>query len=152
MAHCVCVCVCVCKFFDKSSCSRQNAVEVKLEVPYSMYLYKAIVVSSICAGHVGQTSWQQWTIMHWCVWTLCGATCVSRMLRISLMQVIYILNLLLKTITNSWLGSQLCHWAWLRQGYWRYRNMIDWLIDILLVLTTNQARKPNFMANLPHGN
>ena len=21
------------------------------------------------------------------------------------------------------------HWAWLRQGYWRYRSLIDWLID-----------------------
>ena len=21
------------------------------------------------------------------------------------------------------------HWAWLLRGYWRYRNMIDWLID-----------------------
>ena len=21
------------------------------------------------------------------------------------------------------------HWAWLRQGYWHYRNSIDWLID-----------------------
>ena len=20
------------------------------------------------------------------------------------------------------------HWAWLRRGYWRYRNLIDWLI------------------------
>ena len=26
---------------------------------------------------------------------------------------------------------QLCHWAWLRRGYWRYRNLI-WLIDSLI--------------------
>ena len=25
-----------------------------------------------------------------------------------------------------WLSRQ---WAWLRRGYWRYRNLIDWLID-----------------------
>ena len=25
-----------------------------------------------------------------------------------------------------------CHWAWLRRGYWRYRNLIDWLIDWLI--------------------
>ena len=28
--------------------------------------------------------------------------------------------------TPIWL---LRHWAWLRWGYWRYRNLIDWLID-----------------------
>ena len=22
------------------------------------------------------------------------------------------------------------HWAWLRRGYWRYRNLIDWLISL----------------------
>ena len=26
------------------------------------------------------------------------------------------------------------HWAWLRQGYWRYRSLIDWLIDWLIDL------------------
>ena len=29
--------------------------------------------------------------------------------------------------TPIWL---LRHWAWLRQGYWRYRNLIDWLIEL----------------------
>ena len=28
--------------------------------------------------------------------------------------------------TPIWL---LRHWVWLRRGYWRYRNLIDWLID-----------------------
>ena len=23
------------------------------------------------------------------------------------------------------------HWAWLRRGYWRYRNLVDWLIDFV---------------------
>ena len=32
----------------------------------------------------------------------------------------------LRIWTAIWL---LCHWAWLRQGYWHYRNLIDWLID-----------------------
>ena len=31
--------------------------------------------------------------------------------------------------TLIWL---LRHWAWLRQGYWRYRSFIDWLIELLL--------------------
>ena len=30
--------------------------------------------------------------------------------------------------TPIWL---LRHWAWLRRGYWRYKNLIDWLIDIV---------------------
>ena len=32
--------------------------------------------------------------------------------------------------TLIWL---LRHWAWLQQGYWRYRNMIGWLIDLKIV-------------------
>ena len=32
----------------------------------------------------------------------------------------------LRIWTPIWL---LRHWAWLRRGYWRYRNLIDWLID-----------------------
>ena len=28
--------------------------------------------------------------------------------------------------TLIWLSR---HWAWLRRGYWRYRSLIDWLID-----------------------
>ena len=24
--------------------------------------------------------------------------------------------------------ADLRHWAWLRRGYWRYKNLIDWLI------------------------
>ena len=31
--------------------------------------------------------------------------------------------------TLIWL---LRHWAWLRWGYWRYRSLIDWLIDLPL--------------------
>ena len=30
--------------------------------------------------------------------------------------------------------GQLCHWTWLRRGYLRYGNLIDWLIDWLIVL------------------
>ena len=30
--------------------------------------------------------------------------------------------------TLIWLSR---HWAWLRRGYWRYRRLIDWLIDWL---------------------
>ena len=26
------------------------------------------------------------------------------------------------------------HWAWLRRGYWRYRNLIDWLIDLYIYI------------------
>ena len=33
----------------------------------------------------------------------------------------------LRIWTPIWL---LRHWAWLRRGYWRYRNLIDWLIDV----------------------
>ena len=29
--------------------------------------------------------------------------------------------------TPIWLS---CHWAWLHRGYWRFRNLIDWLIVI----------------------
>ena len=32
----------------------------------------------------------------------------------------------LRIWTPIWL---LGHWAWLRRGYWRYRKLIDWLID-----------------------
>ena len=28
------------------------------------------------------------------------------------------------------------HWAWLRRGYWCYRNLVDWLIDCLITYTT----------------
>ena len=41
----------------------------------------------------------------------------------------YCLLMLLQRLriwTPIWL---LRHWAWLRRGYWRYRNLIDWLID-----------------------
>ena len=31
--------------------------------------------------------------------------------------------------TLIWLSR---HWAWLRQGYWHYRSLIDWLIDWLI--------------------
>ena len=31
--------------------------------------------------------------------------------------------------TPIWL---LHHWAWLCRGYWRYRNLIDWLIDHIM--------------------
>ena len=33
--------------------------------------------------------------------------------------------------TTSHLNNNLAvaHWGWLRRGYWRYRNLIDWLID-----------------------
>ena len=31
--------------------------------------------------------------------------------------------------TLIWLSR---HWAWLRWGYWRYRNLTDWLIDWFL--------------------
>ena len=24
------------------------------------------------------------------------------------------------------------HWAWLRRGYWHYRNLIDWLIEVYM--------------------
>ena len=33
--------------------------------------------------------------------------------------------------TLIWLSH---HWAWLRRGYWRYRSLIDWLIDWLIPL------------------
>ena len=31
--------------------------------------------------------------------------------------------------TLIWLSR---HWVWLRRGYWRYRSLIDWLIDTVL--------------------
>ena len=31
-------------------------------------------------------------------------------------------------LVASSLGFQSRHWAWLRRGYWRYRNLIDWLV------------------------
>ena len=34
--------------------------------------------------------------------------------------------------TPIWLSR---HWAWLRRGYWRYRDLIDWLIDWLAAVT-----------------
>ena len=37
----------------------------------------------------------------------------------------------LRIWTPIWL---LHHWACLRRGYWRYRNLIDWLIDIYLFI------------------
>ena len=38
--------------------------------------------------------------------------------------------------TLIWL---LRHWAWLRWGYWRYRSLIDWLIDWLIRVSYPQA-------------
>ena len=42
--------------------------------------------------------------------------------------------------THGWLPSASLtismlsrHWAWLHQGYWRYRSLIDWLIDMLMI-------------------
>ena len=33
--------------------------------------------------------------------------------------------------TLIWLSH---HWAWRRRGYWRYRSLIEWLIDWWLIL------------------
>ena len=41
--------------------------------------------------------------------------------------------------TPIWL---LRHWAWLLRGYWRYRNLIDWLIDWLRGISLRYSRIP----------
>ena len=37
------------------------------------------------------------------------------------------------------------HWAWLRRGYWRYRNLIDWLI--LSGITDTDVAKRQYVQN-----
>ena len=54
--------------------------------------------------------------------------------------------------TLIWLS---CHWAWLCQGYWRYRSLIDWLIDwtfqdVYNALHWLAANKCSNKENLPH--
>ena len=52
----------------------------------------------------------------------------------------------LRIWTPIWL---LRHWAWLRRGYWRYRNLNDWFIHSLcihsIVHTLIQSFKHNFI-------
>ena len=31
---------------------------------------------------------------------------------------------------HFWQFAMVCHWAWLRRGYWRYRSLIDWLMSL----------------------
>ena len=31
------------------------------------------------------------------------------------------------------------HWAWLRRGYWRYRTLIDWLLDWLIFYCSHES-------------
>ena len=40
--------------------------------------------------------------------------------------------------TPMWL---LCHWAWLCRGYWRYKNLIDWLMERNLEIIMLLSRK-----------